>query len=63
MFTKFYASKVWFSNFKLEDELPFGGDIEVELICRFRNTKGERKEMQIAEIVDAICKVNYEYDF
>ena len=63
MFTKFYGSKVWFSNFKLEDELPFGGDIEVELICRFRNTKGERKEMQIAEIVDAISKVNYEYDF
>lgn len=63
IFTKFYGSKVWFSNFKLENELPFGGDIEVDIICKFKKVKNNSNETYIAEIVDTISRVNVEYDF
>ena len=63
IFTKFYGSKVWFSNFKLENELPFGGDIEVDIICKFKKVKNNSNETYIAEIVDTISRVNVDYDF
>ena len=63
IFTKFYGSKVWFSNFILQDELSFGGDIIVDMICKFKKIKNEQGEIYLAEIVDAISVVNDEYDF
>ena len=60
-FTKFFGSKVWFSKFKLEDELPFGGDIKADIICKFK----KYNETYIAEIVDVISNVDTVegYDF
>ena len=63
IFTKFYGSKVWFSNFILEDELPFGGEIKLDMICKFKKVKNGNNETYIAEIVDVISKINNEYDF
>ena len=63
IFTKFYGSKVWFSNFILQDELSFGGDIIVDMICKFKKIKSEQGETYIAEIVDTVSVVNDEYDF
>ena len=63
IFTKFYGSKVWFSNFILREELPFGGNIKVDMICKFRKVKNENGETYIAEIVDTISSVDNEYDF
>ena len=58
IFTKFFGSKVWFSNFILEDELPFGGNINVDIICKFKEHNGT----YIAEIVDAISSIVEEFD-
>ena len=63
IFTKFYGSKVWFSNLILQEELPFGGDIKLDLICKFRKVKGSSGETYIAEIVDSISSINNEYEF
>jgi len=63
IFTKFYGSKVWFSNFILQNELPFGGDIIVDMICKFKKVKSEQGETYLAEIVDTITNINDEYDF
>ena len=63
IFTKFYGSKVWFSNFILENELPFGGEIKLDMICKFKKVKNGNNETYIAEIVDVISKINNEYDF
>ena len=42
-FTKFYGSKVWFSKFTLQDELSFGGDIIVDMICKFKKVDAENE--------------------
>ena len=38
-FTKNYGSKVWYENFSNPgNKLPFGGELNVEVLCRFRKT-------------------------
>lgn len=38
-FTKNYGSGVWFKDVTLYDELPFGGDIIADIVCKFRKNK------------------------
>ena len=38
-FVKNYGSKVWYENFSNPgNKLPFGGELNVEVLCRFRKT-------------------------
>ena len=61
-FTKYYGSRAWLGKFTLQEELSFGGDIIVDMICKFKKIGGQ-DTFYIAEIVDAISVVNDEYDF
>lgn len=50
-FMKNFGSKVWYETFSNPDKkLPFGGEIEVEMLCRFRKT---HNGFYYVDIVDA----------
>lgn len=38
-FIKNYGSKVWFERISLADELPFGGRLVADIVCKFRKNK------------------------
>lgn len=52
-FTKNYGSKVWYQSVIQSEELPFGGDIIADIVCKFRKNK---KGFYWCDIVDMVTK-------
>lgn len=53
-YIKNFGSKVWYENFSNpNNKLPFGGEIEVEVLCRFRKT---HTGFYYIDIIDAYSK-------
>lgn len=52
-FTKNYGSKVWYQSVIQSEELPFGGDIIADIVCKFRKNK---KGFYWCDIVDMVTR-------
>ena len=59
IFTKHFGSKVWYETLMLREELPFGGDIILDVICKFKKKNG----VYYIDIQQAKSVVNDIYDF
>lgn len=54
-FIKNFGSKVWYESFSNPDKkLPFGGEIEIEALCRFRKT---HTGFYYIDIIDAVSSI------